>query len=111
MTFGDEIREYRRKHKLSQSELAIQVGISRNYLSQIERGISDNPSWRIRERLTRMVEFTKTAQCKFCGEVYPINEGHVCYDETCDVELREQRALSDILAELRQIRQMLESRR
>jgi len=55
-----------------------------------------------------MIEFTKTAQCKFCGDVYAIQEGHVCYDETCDVEPREQRTLNNILAELRQIRKVLE---
>lgn len=57
------------------------------------------------------MDFTPTTQCKFCGEVYPINEGHICYDEMCDVEPREQHTLSDILAELRQIRQMLERMR
>lgn len=55
-----------------------------------------------------MVEFTKITQCKFCGDVYAIKEGHVCYDETYNMEPREQCTLSDILAELRQIRQMLE---
>jgi len=40
--FGGMVRDRRRAEKLSQSELAGQVEISRNYLSQIERGEATN---------------------------------------------------------------------
>ncbi|MBU0513922.1 MAG: helix-turn-helix transcriptional regulator [Proteobacteria bacterium] len=36
---------------LSQEELARKVDISRNYLSQIERGVATNLSWQVVERL------------------------------------------------------------
>ncbi|MDX2240045.1 MAG: helix-turn-helix transcriptional regulator [Leptolyngbyaceae cyanobacterium bins.302] len=49
--FGRQIRERRREEGLSQEELATQVGISRNYLSQIERGQANNLSWHVRECL------------------------------------------------------------
>ena len=42
--FGGMVRDRRRAEKLSQSELAGQVEISRNYLSQIERGEATNLS-------------------------------------------------------------------
>ena len=49
--FGGMVRDRRRAEKLSQSDLAEQVEISRNYLSQIERGEATNLSWNVRIRL------------------------------------------------------------
>ena len=49
--FGGLVRDRRRAEKLSQSDLAEQVDISRNYLSQIERGEATNLSWNVRIRL------------------------------------------------------------
>lgn len=40
-TFGEQILIARRRLQLSQAELAKRVGISRNYLSMIERGVAD----------------------------------------------------------------------
>ena len=41
--FGDNVRKRRCEEGLSQEKLAQTVGISRNYLSQIERGEGDQP--------------------------------------------------------------------
>lgn len=49
--FGKQVRERRREEGLSQEELAARIGISRNYLSQIERGQANNLSWHVRECL------------------------------------------------------------
>jgi transcriptional regulator with XRE-family HTH domain len=49
--FGDQVRDRRRQEGLSQQELADKIGISRNYLSQIERGQATNLSWQVRETL------------------------------------------------------------
>jgi transcriptional regulator with XRE-family HTH domain len=49
---GRRIRERRRQEGLSQEGLANHVGISRNYLSQIERGQATNLSWQVMGRLT-----------------------------------------------------------
>jgi len=51
-SFGDKVRRHRLEEGLSQEELANRVGISRNYLSEIERGVATNPSWQVMERLT-----------------------------------------------------------
>ncbi len=40
-TFGEQVHIARRRRLLSQAELAKRVGISRNYVSMIERGIAD----------------------------------------------------------------------
>ncbi|NJM58186.1 MAG: helix-turn-helix domain-containing protein [Synechococcales cyanobacterium RU_4_20] len=53
--FGTTIRERRRQEGLSQEALAQQVGISRNYLSQIERGLATNLSWQLRQTLTSLL--------------------------------------------------------
>lgn len=40
---------------MSQQELADKAGISRNYLSQIERGQATNLSWQVRQRLASIL--------------------------------------------------------
>jgi transcriptional regulator with XRE-family HTH domain len=45
-TFGERVHITRRRLQLSQAVLAERVGISRNYISMIERGIAD-PSYQI----------------------------------------------------------------
>ncbi|MDP9315707.1 MAG: helix-turn-helix domain-containing protein [Chloroflexota bacterium] len=49
--FGARVQERRMQEGLSQEELAYKAGISRNYLSQIERGQATNLSWQVMERL------------------------------------------------------------
>jgi transcriptional regulator with XRE-family HTH domain len=49
--FAQQVRQQRKAQKLSQQELAQQIGISRNYLSEIERGESTNLSWQVREKI------------------------------------------------------------
>jgi len=53
--FGNTVRLRRRQEGLSQQELAEKVGISRNYLSQIERGQATNLSWQVMEKLTSVL--------------------------------------------------------
>lgn len=60
--FGGQVRKRRRQEKLSQEELAKQVGISRNYLSQIERGQATNISWQVMERLTSILGLKEKQQ-------------------------------------------------
>lgn len=53
--FAKKVRDRRQQEKLSQQELADRVGISRNYLSQIERGQAKNLSWQVVEKLTSIL--------------------------------------------------------
>lgn len=57
--FGERVRERRMQERLSQVELARKVDISRNYLSQIERGEATNLSWQLMERLTTILGLTE----------------------------------------------------
>ena len=50
--FGVKVRQRRCEEGWSQEKLAQAVGISRNYLSQIERGKATNLSWQVMNRLT-----------------------------------------------------------
>lgn len=50
--FGSQVRQQRVAKELSQEELAERVGISRNYLSQIERGVSTNLSLEVARKLS-----------------------------------------------------------
>lgn len=58
-TFGQNVRKRRLEEKLSQEELANAVGISRNYLSKIERGKATNLSWQKRELLASVLGLGK----------------------------------------------------
>lgn len=49
--FGQRVREKRKKEGMSQADLAGKVDISRNYLSQIERGEAVNLSWQVKKKL------------------------------------------------------------
>lgn len=45
--FATILKTYRQRERLSQTELAKQLEISRNYVSLIERGVNDNISWKL----------------------------------------------------------------
>ena len=40
LTMGDRIKEIRKKHRLTQEQLAEQVDVTVEYISQLERGLS-----------------------------------------------------------------------
>lgn len=42
MSIGENIAKYRRKHNLTQEQLANLSDLTSNYLSKIERGVADN---------------------------------------------------------------------
>lgn len=44
-TFGRSMRSYRKQRKLSQDDLAVAAKLSRNYVSDIERGIRNPTLW------------------------------------------------------------------
>ncbi len=50
-TFGQRVRQKRLEEGKRQADLANDVGISRNYLSQIERGEARNLSWQVKKNL------------------------------------------------------------
>jgi len=52
---GRELARYRRQSGLSQSQVAKQLGVSRAYVSLIERGIADNMSDQVRRRIVDLV--------------------------------------------------------
>ena len=58
--FGRKVRNRRVDEGWSQEELAEKVGISRPYLSRIERGIAQNLSWRVVEELVTVLGLTLT---------------------------------------------------
>lgn len=67
--FGKQVRERRIEEKLSQEKLAQAVGISRNYLSQIERGQATNLSWQVREKLTSVLGLKAVEQVATSSEL------------------------------------------
>ena len=49
--FGSRVKQWRKERGLSQTQFAELIGISRNYVSQLERGISTNLSLRVARRI------------------------------------------------------------
>lgn len=52
---GAAVMAYRKAHKLTQLEFAARCGVSRNYISQIERGRADNLSLAVYQRVSREI--------------------------------------------------------
>jgi len=71
----DWIRNRRVALGMTQQECANRAGISRTYLSNLERGVSANPTWTIVARLSRVLgketfdepERRFLASCYLCG--------------------------------------------
>ena len=53
--FGKKVRQRRKKDGMNQKELAAKAGISRTYLSEIERGEAQNISFRVVEKLEEVL--------------------------------------------------------
>jgi transcriptional regulator with XRE-family HTH domain len=60
--FAQQVRAQRKAQKLSQQELAQQVEIARNYLSEIERGEATNLSWQVRQKLAAALGLSPDGQ-------------------------------------------------
>ncbi len=52
---GQAIVDYRKANKITQAEFALTCGVSRNYISQIERGTANNLSLDIYQRIKRII--------------------------------------------------------
>jgi transcriptional regulator with XRE-family HTH domain len=71
----DWIRNRRIALGMTQEQCATRAGISRTYLSQLERGVSANPTWSIVQRLAQVLgkstfdepEARFLASCYLCG--------------------------------------------
>lgn len=57
--FGKKVRQRRKKEGMNQKELAEKAGISRTYLSEIERGEAQNISFRVVEKLEEVLGLGK----------------------------------------------------
>lgn len=54
VTTGELIRQYRKREGITQSSLARSIGISRNYLSQIENDNATSVSFDVMERVRKV---------------------------------------------------------
>lgn len=53
---GEALRGYRKKNSLSQQAFAKMAGLSRNYISQIERGLAGNISFSVYSSIVSIIE-------------------------------------------------------
>ncbi|PFA68219.1 transcriptional regulator [Bacillus sp. AFS015802] len=63
---GERIKEYREKKGMTIIQLSNQSGISKSYISSIERGIQENPSIQILDKLSAAlgVALDQVLNCK-----------------------------------------------
>lgn len=54
-SFPAAVKSYRQRTGLSQAYVARQAGVSRNYLSQIERGVAENISLEVYRRISTVI--------------------------------------------------------
>jgi XRE family transcriptional regulator, master regulator for biofilm formation len=48
---GDRVKKFRKQKKISLSELALQAGVAKSYLSSLERNLQSNPSIQFLEKI------------------------------------------------------------
>ncbi|MDZ5710902.1 helix-turn-helix domain-containing protein [Jeotgalibacillus haloalkalitolerans] len=53
---GENIKKHRKEKGLTLSELAEKAGVSKSYLSNIERNLKQNPSIHVLEKISRVLE-------------------------------------------------------
>lgn len=78
LSFGRLVKRRREHFQMSQETLATSVGISRNYLSLIERGKALDPAWSIVLALSETLQFSTVGDltiemetqmsCPWCGK-------------------------------------------
>ncbi len=73
-TFGQKVKAARQGKGWTQEELARRAGLSRNYLSQIERGEATNLSWDIVRRLVNTLNLQHPEDGEW--KLYVWNWGH-----------------------------------
>ena len=56
VSLGDELVRYRESKKLTQAETAKLLGISKSYVSRIERGVAGKVSLDIQQRIMALIQ-------------------------------------------------------
>jgi len=84
-SFGHRIRDRRKHEGWSQEELAGKAGISRNYLSQIERGVATNLSWQVVERLSAVLGLAASEIREEAGSYQTLPPGLAKFAEGADI--------------------------
>ncbi len=52
---GDRVKKLRQEKKMSLSELALQAGVAKSYLSSLERNLQTNPSIQFLEKISTVL--------------------------------------------------------
>jgi len=71
LTLGDLLKSRREAAGLSLTQMAAQLGISRTYLSRLERGIYAHPSSRILNQMAKHLDIRTEDLCAITGWILP----------------------------------------
>jgi transcriptional regulator with XRE-family HTH domain len=74
LTFGQEVRRRRRERNLSQEALAEKVGVTREAISQIERGKTQRPENELLDKLGAALDLSRVQIAYLLGEGPPPSE-------------------------------------
>ncbi|MFD2706420.1 MULTISPECIES: helix-turn-helix domain-containing protein [Salibacterium] len=61
---GDRVKKYRKEKDISLTELAVQAGVAKSYLSAMERNIQTNPSVQFLEKVSSVLDVPVDALLK-----------------------------------------------
>jgi transcriptional regulator with XRE-family HTH domain len=84
-TFAQQVHDRRKQEGLSQAKLAEQLNISRNYLSQIERGQSTNLSWQLREKLSAILGLKQEPEPESADEMNDLPPSLIQFAEAANL--------------------------
>ncbi|WP_028784986.1 helix-turn-helix domain-containing protein [Thalassobacillus devorans] len=92
---GNRIRKIRKERKLSINELSTRTGISKSYLSLLERGIHNNPSLEVLNKIANVLQVNIDI---LIGEEEAAEEKHVV---SIEIKLLEKDINSQSLNQLK----------
>lgn len=73
-TFGEELRRYRKQSDFTQEQLAEKLGITREAISQMERGEIKRPNNNVLKKLEDILGFSRLRAYQLIGEVLEVNQ-------------------------------------
>lgn len=73
-TFGEELRRYRRRGDFTQEQLAEKLGITREAVSQMERGEIKRPNNDVLKKLEDILGLSRLRAYQLIGEVLEVNQ-------------------------------------
>jgi len=111
---GDNIRKIREAKQMGLNELAKKADVSSSYLSSLERGVKNNPSIDMLEKIAKPLEisvnqlFDNECSISLISKEISIDEGIVCYESLLSTDSENINLYSKTLSWLKELKELRE---